>query len=289
MDEKRKLILKAAILVLIALFSFFVIKDYVTTPEFHAETIAALEEKENDAFTFASYTALASVAISAVPGDATTPLANEVANLSTYFIIIVCVICLEKYLLTIISWLTFAVLIPIACIILAINYWFGNRSFAAFAKKLIAFGIVLFLVVPLSVQVSNMISETYAFSVEQTIENMENEIDLIKAEDSIEKVQNKEEKTKGILGASKEFYNTVTNTLIGIKEAVTDSAKITEVKVKVGVESLIEGVAVMLVTTCLIPILVLIFALWVTKLIFGIEVTMQRPKKIEFFKNKELD
>ena len=54
----------------------------------------------------------ASAAITLLPGDTATPIAEKLADLSGYFLIVLCAIFLEKYLLTITSYVSFTILIP---------------------------------------------------------------------------------------------------------------------------------------------------------------------------------
>ena len=44
-------------------------------------------------------------------------------------------------------------------------------------------------------------------------------------------------------------------------------------------------IAILLITSCIIPIAVLIFLLWIVKMIFNVNITIQNPKK--FFKEKK--
>ena len=41
----------------------------------------------------------------------------------------------------------------------------------------------------------------------------------------------------------------------------------------------VESIAVFIVTSCIIPILVLAFVLWLIKLLFGVKITLPRGKK----------
>lgn len=61
--------------------------------------------------------AAAATAIAAVPGDATTPVANKLADLTSYFLIILMVIFLEKYLVTLTGYAAFNSLIPVAVLL----------------------------------------------------------------------------------------------------------------------------------------------------------------------------
>lgn len=79
-----------AALVVIALLSVFVLAGRLSDPTFHAASIAALDEKKVTVTELTAAVAAGSVIISAVPGDATTPIANQVAEMATYLLILLC-------------------------------------------------------------------------------------------------------------------------------------------------------------------------------------------------------
>src|SRR5699024_3694167 len=83
------------VMVLAALASLGV-SDFLSSPEFHAGSLASLDEKKVTVMGLTAASAAASVAISAVPGDATTPIANQVSELSSYLLLVTGVILLEK-------------------------------------------------------------------------------------------------------------------------------------------------------------------------------------------------
>lgn len=60
--------------------------------ENHKKTIEALDEKKADILKLTATSAAASTAIAAIPGDATTPIANKLTDLTSYFLIILVVI-----------------------------------------------------------------------------------------------------------------------------------------------------------------------------------------------------
>jgi len=66
--------------------------------------------------------------LASVVGDATTPVANEIMDISSYLLIVVCALVLEKSLLTVFGYIAFNILIPIACGLFAISV-FAKRNF----------------------------------------------------------------------------------------------------------------------------------------------------------------
>ena len=100
-NEKQKKILFALIPIVIALLSFFVIARFTSSTEFNAKTIQSLDDKKTTVMELAAASTAASAAITLIPGDVGTPIANKLADLSSYFLIVFSAIYLEKYLVTI--------------------------------------------------------------------------------------------------------------------------------------------------------------------------------------------
>ena len=112
--NKRKLAVVLVLLVVLAL-SMTVVQKAASDPENHTGTIEALDEKKADVLKLTASSAAAATALAAVPGDATTPVANKLADLTSYFLIVLMVVFLEKYLVTLTGYATFFILIPLAC------------------------------------------------------------------------------------------------------------------------------------------------------------------------------
>lgn len=236
----------AGVLLAVALVSALWVARITSDPAFHASAITALDEKKVTVMELTAATAAGSVAISAVPGDATTPIANQISDLSGYLLIVVGAIMLEKLLLSLTCYVTFQFLIPIACV-LGIIYLFAHVEWCkVLARKLALFGIVICLIVPASIQVTRIVDET--FQIQQTIDD---------AEQAVEQTADAGEEES--------------NWFSQIGEAITGTVSDAIDQAEAALSRFIDAVAALLITTCVIPIAVLLFFVWVTKLIFGIE------------------
>ena len=111
-----------------------------------------------------------SSAITMIPGDVATPIAEKLADLSTYFLLVLSAIYLEKYLVTITGYAAFKVLVPLACIICAVGIIMRSQLMKQIAAKLAVFGFAIVLVIPASVGISNLIESTYHSSIQSTID-----------------------------------------------------------------------------------------------------------------------
>lgn len=243
-----------AILVVAALVSALPLRAVFTTPDTYAPTIATIDEKKTTVLGLTAAAAGASAAITAIPDDVGTPVADKLMDLCSNFTIVLVALYLEKYLLTIFGFTTFAVLIPVACALFAASLLFfrsrGGAVCAHIARKLLALGVVLMLAVPVSVFVTDMIDTTYETSAEITGE----QVDEASGADA------------------KEDDSNVLDYLLSIPGAVVDGLTSVSEELLNQVNRLIEWFAVMVVTSCVIPILVLVFFLWMANLILGINI-----------------
>lgn len=259
-DDRQRSLIIAGVALFVALVSFFVIGRFVTNPEFYSSTIASLDEKKNTVMRLMGASTGSAAAISLLPGDAGTPIAEKLVDLSSDFLIVIAAIYLEKYLLTILGFASFKVLVPIACIIIAGALALregtpAKQVMVQVATKLLLFAISAFLVVPVSVRVSAMIENTYETSITQTIETAEQTTDAI--EDSA--AEGKSTDSANPL----QFLLNMPEELNGLTQSAQNS-----------LNNFIEALAVMIVTSCIIPILVLLFFLWLIRIILGIDLDL---------------
>lgn len=260
------------ILICIALISHFGISKIAMSPKTYAHTIETLDNKKATVAGLSATAITASAATAAIPGDATTPIANEIANISSYLMIIVCVIFLEKCLLSIAGFATFKILIPISCGLFAVYLFKKHKKIKEFAIKLIVFGIAIVTIVPVSTQVSNLIDDT--IKLEETVDvAKQSEKELTSAAESLPSEKN------GFL----DFIDDITDSLKNGLNKATETAKN-------ALNHFIDAVAALIITSCVIPILVLLFFIWIAKIIF--ELKIEKPKKMFKFtpyKNKKED
>ena len=135
-----------------------------------------------------------------------------------------------------------------------------NRYIAAGVLVVIA----LVLTVPASVFISSRIEATYQDSIDNTIQAAE--ITAQAAEDTTEQMQ-REEATNPI-----EFFQQRIEDLSMATNNITETLKSAVEWMQTMISNFFEAFAVMIVLSCIIPIIVLIFLLWVVKLILGVNI-----------------
>lgn len=263
-----KTIITLIALIIVAILSIFVIAPFASSAKTHANSIKTLDEKKITVMELTAATAGSATALAAIPGDFTTPVSNQILQLSSYLLIVIGAIFLEKVLLTLTGLVAFKFLIPIACLLYAV-YVFVEKDFLRnLALKLIAFGIVITLIVPVSVSVSNLIEKTHKDSITQTVEdakNAQNEVNQTEVEES--------------QGDNGNIWDTVTSK---VKEGISNIGEGASKVIKKGEELLnkfIDAIAILLITSCVIPIVVLFAFIWLVKIIFSVNVPLPKFNK----------
>lgn len=279
-----KKVIWVIVLLAIGAASFFWAAPTAQNPESYEKTIATLDSLENKALVMtASSTALATAA-AMVPGDVTNPIANKLADVAGYMVIVYIAIIIEKYLLAMSGLAAFKILIPIASAAIGISIFVngekGKVTLQRLACKLAVLGILLWALVPTSALVTNIINDTYdmSYSAETELEKGALEsIDEIEVEEKAAESSGKEEKEDFSI---KNLWNNIVDKTSNVTETVKGKVSDGVVEFQNSMNKMIEGVAVMIVTTCVIPLCVLILFLWIVKNVTGLNITVPSLKKL---------
>ena len=271
---------------LIGILSFTVIGKYAAAPESHQATITSLDEKKNTVMELTMATTATSAVITLLPGDIGTPIAEKVADLSGYLLIVLCAIFLEKYLVTITGYAAFKIFIPAACALFATNLFARNQSLDRLARKLLIFGICIFLVVPASVKASDLIEHTYQAQIDAALEEAKGTEQLL--ENSVEAADNASESSisgnqtsqsqqtaenSNLWQKAKDALSGAKESVASVVENVTISSEELVQKVETSLSHFVEAVAVMLITSCVIPLLVLFVFFWLIKILVDVDLS----------------
>ena len=250
-NSSLRVVLIIVVCILIAALSFFFLAEILSSPETYSGIIRSIDDKVETVLKLTASSTAASAGITAIPGDVGTPIAEKLADFSEYGILILCVLYAEKYLLSILGSGVFRFIIPIACMLYPLGLFHDLEGIKPILKKIAIVSLALYFVIPLSVHISDRIYETYQASIDNTISAAE---DL--AEDAV------------IAGSSAEDQNAIQRIWSALSESASSLAER-------GAEILnrfIESLAVMIVTSCVIPILVLLFSLWIINQVFGFSI-----------------
>lgn len=233
-NEKQKKILFALIPIVIALLSFFVIARFTSSTEFNAKTIQSLDDKKTTVMELAAASTAASAAITLIPGDIGT---------------------------------------PIACVFFSGYLLWRKEILRVVAQKFLLFGLAVYLVIPASVKVADMIETTYASSIESTIETAKQTTDEIESETGESgQVDDKSSNEKSQSDSDSDSKENAGGFFSGLFNKVQEGVSTATANVENVLNNFIEALAILLVTSCLIPILVLIFFVWLVKMLLGLNI-----------------
>ena len=262
---KQRIVPKTIILIVLMVISIAV-SSILSSPDLFDGTLKSLDNKKATVTKITAGATAASAAITLIPGDVGTPIAEKFADISEYSIFLFSAIFLEKYLTTASGMIAFRFLIPIALILILLSLFRNksSQSLRTFGVKMLLFSLILYAVVPTSVMLSQTIEDTYKASTWEATQ---------KAEDSAKDGASKEDSAKEKSKDSEDSF--ISDWLPSFNPKATAEQKIDEYKAKLN--DLVDGIAVLIVTTCVLPILVLVFMLWVMKMLFGISLNIPRP------------
>ena len=239
-------------LVLVMFLSILVLKPVVTNPDTFRGTLDYLDEKKENAMMISIGSTSASFIVSMIPDDAGTPIAEQLAKLSSYLLFVLSAILLERYLLTAFGLIAAWVLLPAGCLfgifaVLARNRH-SQQKLMETAVKLLILAICLVLIIPLGCLCGREIERANSQSIEAALNDARNANEIVQ---SIP-----EDQQKNIFEKVGEFFSGLWNSA---REAY-DWAKTI-------LSNFLSSVAVMLVTTIAIPILIVLCYLWLIKIL----------------------
>ena len=239
-------VLKIIFWAALAALSLTLIRRELVSVDTYRSIIDSLDGKRATVFSLITASTAVSAAITLIPGDVGTPIAQQIAELSEYFIVVLGALYLEKDVLTILGFVSSVILVPGASLLsIAHELRPGSGWKRRLALTLLIVGIAGVLVVPASVAVSNSIDRTFHDSIQGSIDA------VIESSDEV--------------GAQSEEEQSLWGALSSAAQSVTGGVSASVEKAKTAVNHLIETIVIMLVTDCLIPIAVLLFFIWLVK------------------------
>ena len=243
-------------LIAFALLAFFPVAQEASDPARYTEYTASLDEKTETVLKLMAASTVTSAGISAIPGDTATPIAEKLADFSEYFLLILCVLYAEKYLLTLIPLGVFRTMLPLTCLTFIAGRIWNPRFMDRQGVKLLLMSLALLAVIPLSIRTSDLIYDTYRESIDTTIASAE---------------QLSDETSELAAAEDTNMLRSILNRLSETKDSITEKASAV-------MNRFVESLAVMIVTSCVIPLLVLLFFLWVIRQLTGIDLSASLPR-----------
>lgn len=241
MNKTVKIVITVLLIAASVVSCVFVARK-TSSSDTYTGVIGSIDQKKEDVLKLTAATTATTVAISMLPSDWGDPVANEIADFADYFLLILGVLFTEKFLLTIFGSISCRVLIPLACLIFIFGIWKGSRTAGRLGAKVFALGLALVLIIPLSMKASDMVDDVYQNTINETVS-------------SVETFEDSAEQSSGL--------SIVTGELDRLKEMAEDT-----------INSFLESIAVLIVTSCVIPILGVLFIVWLFKRVIDTAYTL---------------
>lgn len=260
----KKVILFTVLALLIGGFSFFRGAKLLESTDVYRETVQVLDDKRGNVMGMTAALVGTSTLITGLPDDMGTPVAEQLMDMTDWLLLVLCVVFLEKYGLTMLWVAACKIMIPLGCILFIADIAGGKRALRQIWMKLAVLSLVFTAAIPLGVKSAEMIEKTYETSIEAL------------AEDGDELAQMMEAETEEKDGWLDKIFG-----------KVKDSAEAQLEKAKEVLVRYTEQTAVMLVTSCLIPVVVLLFLFWVSKTVIGLDVALPKRKTLRIIRRKK--
>ena len=258
-DINIKKVIAEVLLIALAIASFAFLADVFSNPETYDKTIESLDERRNDVLAMSASSTAISTGLTLIPGDVASPIADKLADLSFTLMIVLCAIFLEKYILTLAGVVSFKILIPIACVLLIAFIKTSKESFVKVGIKLAMLGLCLVLLVPASTWATNFIEEVYPSYIE---ENFDKNIE--EANKTADMLNENADKDENFMS---KFFDSLSGGVTGVLD-----------KIESILGNFIEATALLIITSCVIPILTLWMFVWVTNLLLGMNIKITASK-----------
>ena len=256
------------ILVLIGVFSFFVITSWLPDRGFIKDSIKSVEESSNTVMKFSAATLSTSLAISALPDDFATPLADSLADMNIYFIAILVMLHFEQLLIRYGVKLAFAIAIPVACGIGILAILLKKELLKGIAARVAVLGLAVALVVPCSTHITNYVAADLTAYVENTIADTEDGADkLNEAMDGGTEEQTIFEKLSDLFQTA---INDMSNLLTHFQNTI---------------RKCMNSIAILILTNCLMPIVNFFILKWILKETFHIALPMPQMRRKHHFES----
>lgn len=251
------LAIKILSLLLAAALSFFVATTKLPESNFVKDSLESVEESSNTVMKFSAATLSASLAISALPDDFATPLADSLSDLNIYFIAILVVLFLEKILIRYGIRAAFAILIPLACGVGILFITTKKNILKGLAVRLCVLGLAVAFVVPCSTHITNIVASDLTAYVNDTIDETEDGIG--KLNEAME--GGTEDKT--IFEKLSDLFQTAIQDISDLMLHYQNT-----------IRRCMNSIAILILTNCLMPLFTFFVLKWILKELFQIAVPM---------------
>ena len=250
------------ILVLIGVFSFFVVTSWLPDRGFIQDSLESVEESSNTVMKFSAATLSTSLAISALPDDFATPLADSLADMNIYFIAILVMLHFEQLLIRYGVKLAFAIAIPAACGIGILSILLKKDLLKGIAARVAVLGLAVALVVPCSTHITNYVAADLTAYVEDTIADTED------GADKLNEAMDGGTGEQTIFEKLSDLFQTAINDMSNLMAHFQNT-----------IRKCMNSIAILILTNCLMPLVNFFILKWILKETFHIAIPMPQMRR----------
>ena len=262
---------RVVIPIALALISILAVAPRLSSVETYRGTIEMLDAEKSNVLTLTGASTAVSASVTLLPGDICTPIAEKLMDLSQDFTIVLCAIYFEKYMLTVLGYFVFTWLLPAALLLYVVNVFLRRDGLRTLAIRLFTFGLCIYLIIPTSVKISGMINEVYQSSIDATITAATESAGEIEAVTGNVKSSEETEQEQTVL---EKIAQIVEEGVVVLSQDIAGATA----RLKATVDRYIDALAVMIVTSCVIPIVVVIVFLWLARILVGLDIHLPRRR-----------
>ncbi len=256
------LVIKILVLVLLAAVSIVFAAPAIPNMDFVKRSMDSVEESRGTVMEFSAATLSASLAISALPDDFATPLADSLADMNIYFVGILVVLFLDKILLQSGIKLAFTILIPLACFLGILSMGIRRDLLKSLAIRLCVLALAAAFVVPCSTYVTGVVADELLTYVDETI---------VETSDGAGKLQEVMEDS----GGDQTVFEKLSDLFQTAIHSVSDMMNYFQNTIR----KCMNSIAILIVTDLLMPLLTFFVLKWILKETFHIAIPAALPRR----------
>ncbi len=247
------LAIKLLSLALVAALSFFVATAALPETNFVKDSLKSVEESGDTVMRFSAATLSASLAISALPDDFATPLADSLADMNLYFVAILVALFLEKILIRYGIKAAFAFLIPAACFIGGLFIVTRRNLLKSLAIRLCVLALAVAFVVPCSTSITGAAASDLTAYVNDTIAETEG------GSGKLHKAMEDGAEEKGMFEKLSDLFQTAIRDISDLMLHFQNT-----------IRKCMNSIAILILTNCLMPLLTFFVLKWILRELFQI-------------------
>ena len=256
-EKHAALAVKILSLFLLAAISFFVVTARLPESDFVRDSLDSVEDSSDTVMKFSAATLSASLAISALPDDFATPLADSLADMNLYFVAILVMLFLEKILIRYGIKTAFAILIPLACFVGVLFVVTRSELLKSLAVRLCVLALAAAFVVPCSTRIAGVVAADLTAYVNETIEETEG------GAGKLHRAMEEGGEDRTMFEKLSDLFQTAIRDLSDLMLHFQNT-----------IRKCMNSIAILILTNCLMPLLTFFVLKWILRELFQIAIPL---------------